>query len=108
MRWSELVGLRRRSVDAARRKIRVVEQLVQLHDGSWIRRPPKTDSGTRTVAVAVAVVIAEAGLRSMECGVGEIAAADLDEDLGRCPVTCSASQKYSASDRYWVTWRGAR
>jgi len=55
MRWSELVGLRRRSIDAARRKIRVVEQLVQLDDGSRVRRPPKTDSGTRTVTVSASV-----------------------------------------------------
>ena len=45
MRWSEVVGLRRRSVDVERRKIRVVEQLVQLDDGSRVRRQPKTDSG---------------------------------------------------------------
>lgn len=55
MRWRELVGLRRRSVDAVRRKIRVVEQLVQLNDGSRVRRPPKTDSATRTVTVSASV-----------------------------------------------------
>jgi integrase len=61
MRWSELVGLRRGKVDVGRRKIRVVEQLIQLDDGSWIRRPTKTDSGTRTVTVsgAVAGMLAE-------------------------------------------------
>jgi integrase len=55
MRWSELVGLRRGSVDVRGRKIRVVEQLVQLDDGSRVRRPPKTESGTRTVTVSAAV-----------------------------------------------------
>jgi integrase len=55
MRWSELVGLRRASVDLAPRKIRVVEQLVQLDDGSRVRRLPKTDSGTRTVTISAAV-----------------------------------------------------
>jgi integrase len=61
MRWSELVGLRRRSVDVARRTIRVVEQLVQLDDGSRVRRQPKTDSGTRTVTIsgAVAAILAD-------------------------------------------------
>lgn len=54
-RWSELVGLRRRSVDAVRRKIRVVEQFVQLNDGSRVRRPPTIDSGTRTVTVSASV-----------------------------------------------------
>jgi integrase len=55
MRWSELVGVRRGSVDVARRKMRVTEQLVQLDDGSWVRRQPKTDSGTRTVTISAAV-----------------------------------------------------
>jgi integrase len=55
MRWGELVGLRRKSVDVARRKVRVVEQLVGLEDGSWVRRPPKTDAGTRTVTISASV-----------------------------------------------------
>jgi integrase len=55
MRWSELVGLRRGSVDVSRRKVRVVEQLVQLDDGSRVRRQPKTDAGMRTVTVSAAV-----------------------------------------------------
>jgi integrase len=54
MRWSELVGLRS-SVDIERRKVRVVEQLVQLDDGSRVRRQPKTDSGIRTVTISAAV-----------------------------------------------------
>jgi integrase len=56
MRWGELVGLRRRSVDIGRRKIQVVEQLVQLDDGSRIRRQPKTAAGVRTVTVSASVV----------------------------------------------------
>jgi integrase len=61
MRWSELVGLRRKRVDIARRKIRVVEQLIRLEGGRWVRRPPKTDAGTRTVTVsgAVAAMLAD-------------------------------------------------
>lgn len=55
MRWSELVGLRRKSVDVARRKVRVVEQLVQLDDRSWVRRPPKTSAGVRSVTISGAV-----------------------------------------------------
>ena len=61
MRWSELVGLRRKSVDVARRKVRVTEQLVQLDDSSWVRRPPKTSAGVRSVTIsgAVADMLAE-------------------------------------------------
>ena len=55
MRWSELVGLRRKNVDVARRKVRVVEQLVQLDDRSWVRRPPKTSAGVRSVTISTAV-----------------------------------------------------
>jgi integrase len=45
MRWSELVGLRRGSVDLHRRKIRVIEQLVQLDSREYVRREPKTAAG---------------------------------------------------------------
>jgi integrase len=52
MRWSELVGLRRASVDVSRYKIRVTEQLVQLTDRSFVRRPPKTAAGRRSITVS--------------------------------------------------------
>ncbi|MET0450154.1 MAG: site-specific integrase [Aeromicrobium sp.] len=48
MRWSELVGLRRGQVDLARRKVRVTEQLLRV-GGTWLRRPPKTSAGVRSI-----------------------------------------------------------
>ncbi len=48
LRWSELVGLRRRNVDGA--MVRVVEQLVRRRDGSWDRCEPKVGS-VRTVTL---------------------------------------------------------
>ena len=52
MRWGELIGLRRSSVDVSRYKIRVTEQLVQLTDRSFVRRPPKTAAGRRSITVS--------------------------------------------------------
>jgi integrase len=52
MRWGELVGLRRARVDLARRKVRVTEQLTQLEDHSWIRQPPKTTAGVRSITIS--------------------------------------------------------
>jgi integrase len=52
MRWGELIGLRRASVDVSRYKIRVTEQLVQLTDRSFVRRPPKTAAGRRSITVS--------------------------------------------------------
>jgi hypothetical protein len=49
MRWSELVGLRSGGVDLSRHKIRVTEQLVQLADGSFDRKEPKTAAGVRSI-----------------------------------------------------------
>ena len=46
LRWGELVGLRRKSVDGAR--IAVTEQLMMI-DGEFHRAPPKTKSSVRTV-----------------------------------------------------------
>lgn len=48
LRWSELCGLRRRSVDGA--TVRVVEQLVRRRDGTWDRCEPKMGS-RRTVVL---------------------------------------------------------
>ena len=55
MRWSELVGLRRGNVDVDRNRVRVTEQLVQLFDGSFVRRAPKTSAGTRSITISSSV-----------------------------------------------------
>ncbi|HEX9992283.1 MAG TPA: tyrosine-type recombinase/integrase [Acidimicrobiales bacterium] len=52
MRWSELVGLRRNRVDLRRRKVRVVEQLVRLESGEWLRKEPKTPASVRSITVS--------------------------------------------------------
>lgn len=52
MRWSELVGLRRGKVDLRNRKVRVTEQLVQLDDGSFMRKEPKTAAGVRSITLS--------------------------------------------------------
>jgi integrase len=61
MRWSELVGLRRAKVDAARRKVRVTEQLVRLQAGEWLRKEPKTAAGVRSITISVetAAIVSE-------------------------------------------------
>ncbi len=51
MRWSELVGLRRGRVDLARRKVRVTEQLLYV-ERQWLRRPPKTSAGVRSITIS--------------------------------------------------------
>lgn len=52
MRWSELIGLRRRNVDLHRRKVRVTEQLVRLDTGEFHRKEPKTAAGTRSITIS--------------------------------------------------------
>lgn len=52
MRWSELVGLRRSRVDMKACKIEVVEQLIRLNTGEWVRHPPKSEAGIRTIAIS--------------------------------------------------------
>ena len=61
MRWSELVGLRRGQVDLARHKVRVTEQLLYL-DRQWLRRPPRTSAGVRSITVCAST--AESTVRS--------------------------------------------
>lgn len=51
MRWSELVGLRWGQLDLDRRKVRVTEQLLYV-DGEWLRRPPKTSAGVRSITIS--------------------------------------------------------
>lgn len=55
MRWGELIGLRRTNLDTSRRKVRVVEQLVKLKDKSFVRRPPKTSAGVRSITISPSV-----------------------------------------------------
>ncbi len=41
LRFGELVGLRRRDVDALHRQVIVAEQLIELPNGEQLRTPPK-------------------------------------------------------------------
>ena len=52
MRWSEIIGLRHQKLDLENRKVRVTEQLIQLDDGSFVRREPKTAAGTRSITIS--------------------------------------------------------
>ena len=52
MRWSELVGLRKGKVAMLDRKVRVTEQLVQLADGTFHRKEPKTAAGVRSITIS--------------------------------------------------------
>jgi integrase len=52
MRWSELVGLRRGRIDLLHHKVRVTEQLLQLQNREWLRSPPKTAAGVRSITIA--------------------------------------------------------
>jgi len=56
MRWSELVGLRRSNLDLTRGKVRVTEQLVQMQDGSFLRKEPKTPSSVRSITLSAFTV----------------------------------------------------
>ena len=42
MRWGELIGLKRKNLDLANRRVRVVDQLVRTADGMFHRTQPKT------------------------------------------------------------------
>lgn len=53
MRWSEVVGLRRGKVEQRSRKVLVTEQLVQLADGTFHRKEPKTAAGVRSITISV-------------------------------------------------------
>jgi integrase len=59
MRWSELVGLRRRQVNLLKRTVTVIEQLVFVGGdasvgriGRWVNQKPKTKAGTRTISIS--------------------------------------------------------
>jgi integrase len=51
LRLGELRALKRRHLDLLHARVRVVEQLQELRDGTLVTGPPKTDAGTRTVAL---------------------------------------------------------
>jgi integrase len=57
-RWSELVGLRRSSIDGAR--VLVAEQLQQVN-GAWLRDTPKSASSRRVVTLPASVAAELAG-----------------------------------------------
>jgi integrase len=50
LRWGELAGLRQKHLDPLHKKVRVVEQLLEIN-GRLSFAPPKTSAGTRTVAL---------------------------------------------------------
>ena len=51
LRFGELAGLRRHRVDLLHKEVRIEESAVELHDGSVIFGPPKTEAGIPRVAV---------------------------------------------------------
>jgi integrase len=51
LRFGELAGLRRSRIDMLHRTIRVEEQAVELAGGKVVFGPPKTEAGSRVVAV---------------------------------------------------------
>ena len=56
LRESELFGLTRKRVNVLHRTVSVAEAAHQLEDGTQIIGPPKTDAGTRSVAIPAAIV----------------------------------------------------
>lgn len=50
LRWGELAGLRQKHLDPLHKKVRVVEQLLEIN-GHLMFAPPKTSAGVRTVAL---------------------------------------------------------
>jgi integrase len=56
LRLGELRALKRRHLDLLHARVRVVEQLQELRDGTLVTGPPKTDAGTRTVALPKVLV----------------------------------------------------
>ncbi len=55
LRWGELVGLRRQEIDLVERVVHVTRQLVEV-GGDLSEGPPKTDAGSRSVAIPPIVV----------------------------------------------------
>jgi integrase len=51
LRWGELIALIQKRFDLDAGTVRVVEQYVELKDGSRVLGPPKSEAGVRTVAI---------------------------------------------------------
>jgi integrase len=51
LRWGELAALRRSDIDIQARIVRVSRQLSERRGGGFAFGPPKSDAGTRTVAI---------------------------------------------------------
>lgn len=56
LRWGELTALTRRRIDLDNHTVTVVEQSLELADGSIVIGPPKSDAGHRTVALPPTLV----------------------------------------------------
>lgn len=57
LRWSELVGLKRKRVDPLRRTVTVAEQLVLLDNGrTRVWEQPKTEAGVRSMSIPAFLV----------------------------------------------------
>ena len=52
MRWGELIGLQRKNLDLANRRVRVVDQLVRPVDGAFHRTQPKTSASIRSITIS--------------------------------------------------------
>ena len=52
MRWGELIGLQRKNLDLANRRVRVVDQLVRTADGKFHRTEPKTSASVRSIRIS--------------------------------------------------------
>ena len=52
MRWGELIGLQRKNLDLANRRVRVVDQLVRTADGKFHRKAPKTSASVRSNTIS--------------------------------------------------------
>jgi integrase len=55
-RWGELIALRQKNLDLLHRRLDVVEQVVELKDGSRLRCEPKTRAGRRVVHLPAGLV----------------------------------------------------
>ncbi|MDP9420782.1 MAG: tyrosine-type recombinase/integrase [Actinomycetota bacterium] len=51
LRWSEMLGLRRKDVDLLRGRVRVEQQIIEVRSKFLGFGPVKTDAGRRTVTM---------------------------------------------------------
>ncbi len=52
MRWGELIGLQRKNLGFANRRVRIVDQLVRTADGKFHRTEPKTRASVRSITIS--------------------------------------------------------